>query len=710
MALKSLSIQWGPQFANTLQINDNVTYVSRAYSTFGGPTQDVVVTDTLYDAPFEVAAKLKERVFSLVVRILAEPYSAAYNTALNDLKRALYSGPIRVVVERVGVGSGKQYLTCRVEDAEELEGGDFNIKLTAADPTFTDLDGTVIFPDPIAFPDGADTGPGPNYAPINLPVYVGTAPALPIITFKVNGGGNVYQYYQTITITNPNATKTLQYYPICLDLGDISADVTAGIFQEVGTWYADQGLPLPPGVNQRYIKDIRVETLGGLRKQIFIRDSGDRGQTWHSDVKVWFVLYSLAPGETKTVRLLYGNPDANPDEVFPESSSVRPMFNMYTSAATAWAYSDFQPAWTEPQTRAMQWTPYQPGAENLTWLSYPHPIFSPPSGAGLAGVPGAGGRTQAYRPCSGAAGLQLNTPVSITRLDYNYRYGTNGKAPLVLRSQRPDQRWTEDWVDAQDKSCLLYAYQAAAAGDIVVYLRDNASPPNRTLSRAGATFTVGDGVVLQLDDGSYHRTTVTAVNAAAFYIVLQDALPGTVSAGREVQQFVYVTGQVVNYPAGDQPQTVAFVLRGDHPELTSGQWFVAGADECTVTLNSAEVPSVVLGPRVDILGSGQYQMRGRFGNTATSEYMRVNTVMSLHDKLVVDCEARECWYYAWNGSGYNAPVRRFEALTFEAVRQYWIHLDPALTTNNLSFIAETGDGGANFRNLRVQLTYRVRYF
>jgi hypothetical protein len=613
-------------------------------------------------------------------------------------------------VERVGVGSGKQYITCRAEDAQELENGDFNIPLTAANPVFVDLDGTVTFPDPAQYPDGADTGLGPNYAPINLPVYVGTAPALPIITFKVNGQGQVYQYYQEVTITNPNPTRTLQYYPIYIDLGDIRAAVSAGVFQEVGAWYADLGRPLPPGVHQRYIKDIRLETLGGLRKPIFIRDAGDRGQPWHSDVKVWFVLYSLAPGETKTLRLLYGNPDANPDEVYPESSSVRPMFNMYTSTATVWRYTDFQPAWTEPQTRAMQWTPYQPGADNLTWLSYPHPIFSPPTGAGLAGVPGAGGRTQAYRPCSGAAGLQHNTPVSIARLDYNYRYSTNGKAPLVLRSQRPDQRWTEDWMDARDKSCLLYAYQAAAAGAVVVYLRDNATPPNRTLSRAGATFAVGDGVVIQLDDGTYHRTTVTAVNAAAFYIVLQDPLPGPVSAGKEVQQFVYVTGQVVNYPAGDQPQTVAFVLRGDHPELTSGQWFVAGADECDVTLNSNEVPTVALGPRINLLTNSQYQLRGRFGNTATAEYMRVNTVLNMYDKLVVDCEARECWYYRWNGTGYDAPVRRFEALTFEAVRQYWIHLDPALTTNNISFITEAGDGGSNFRNCRVQVAYKVRYF
>lgn len=710
MALKSLSIKWGPQFVNTLDINDNITYVSRAYSTFGGPTQDVVVTDTLYDAPYEVAARLKERVFSLVVRIKAVPYSVDYNTALNDLKRALYAGPIRVVVERVGVGSGRQYITCRTEDVEELEHGDFNIKLTAADPVFVDLDGTVTFPNPVQYPDGADTGTTPPYNPINLPVYVGTAPALPIITFKVNGQGQVYQYYQDITITNPNVTKTLQYYPICIDLGDISADTTAGVFHEVGTWYADQGLPLPPGVNQHYLKDIRLETLGGLRKQIFIRDAGDRGQTWHSDVKVWFVLYSLAPGETKTLRLLYGNPDANPDEVFPESSSVRPMFNMYTSTGTAWAYTDFQPAWTEPQTRAMQWTPYQPGADNLTWLSYPHPIFSPPSGAGLAGVPGAGGRTQAYRPCSGAAGLQLNVPVSIASVAHNYRYSTNGKAPLVLRSQRPDQRWTEDWMDAQDKACLLYAYQAAAAGANVLYLRDNATPPNRTISRAGSIFAVGDGVVVQLDDGTYHRTTVTAVNTAAYYIVLADALPGAVSAGKEVQQFAYVTGQVMNYPAGDQPQTIAFVLRGDHPELTSGQWFVAGADECTVTLNSSEVPTVSAGPRVNILTNSQYQLRGRFGNTATAEYMRVNTVLNMYDKLVVDCEARECWYYRWNGSSYDAPVRRFEALTFEAVRQYWIHLDPALTSNNISFLTEAGDGGSMFANLRVAVSYKVRYW
>src|SRR5690349_19306950 len=138
--MADITILWGPQFANTLEINDGINYVSKSFDLFGGPQQDVLVADTLYSSPYAIRSKLKERVFSIGVRIRAELWGANYNTWLNDLKRAVYNGPFRVVVYREGVGSTRQYLTCRLEEFADGGGGDFIIKRTAADPVFIDLD------------------------------------------------------------------------------------------------------------------------------------------------------------------------------------------------------------------------------------------------------------------------------------------------------------------------------------------------------------------------------------------------------------------------------------------------------------------------------------------------------------------------------------------------------------------------------------------
>lgn len=681
-----VTILWGPNFANELQINDMTNYICATKGLFGGPPKDILISDTLYNSPFPIREKLRERPFSINLRVMHEPFTSSYNIAITELYRALYNGPIRVVVTRLGIG--RVYLDCRLSPGVDGSdtGPDFVIKLVAVDPLYK------LSPAPT--PITGNTGISPPYSAISIPPYVGSAPAEPVITLEVTGLGQVFDYYKWIPITNPSS-YSLHYYPVCIDLGDIRS--------LVGSQYHELGSGGP--VDSRTIKDIRLESPGGARKQVFVRDSGERaGGVWHLDVKVWTVIYSLAPGETKVLRLLHGNPVADFSEIYPENSSVRPMFSMYFSDNSRWEYLEFMPRWDSPQTRNLQWVAQQQAANNIQPINYQHPGFD---AATSTNIPGAGARITAYAPTSGIAGLQLTAPVPIRRVDFRPVHGTNSKTPAVVRAIRPDGSWTDDWTSgAADKTALLYNRATAAIGTSILYPGDINGVPS--ITRGGATLTVGDAILIKLASGLIQRSTIQTINNIAHTITITNPLVDNVSAGATLQQFFYtIYFTPLEWAAGDYPRTIVFGLRGDHPELTSGDWFFGGADGAKIYLSDSEHVTVTVGSSVNIHDNSKYQLSGRFGNTATSEFVRINTIVKIFDKIEINCKEREVYFYEYVDGVYLPKVKLFECIQFEAVREHWIHIDPALTTNNITFIA--GDK-ANFRNLAITVAYDVEYF
>ncbi len=701
-------VKWGSDFGTELNLNNGIQYRGRSVDTFAGPEQEVILQDTTYGVPFDVRGKFKERVFSLWFEPVAQPYSALFYSLLNEAKKALYSGLVRVYLRRGFTADGDDdllYLTARCEQIVEAGRGQFEARMTAADPYFYKDDGFLTYTQQMGFvgaPPGVGETDQREYIPMPLE-YSGTAPGEPNIIFQIGGRSGVYAYYRTIEITN-NAPYALRNYPICIDLGDITASVGTK-FHELGTNTL--------GVDTHSIRDIRVESEGGARKFIFIRDSGMRGGTWHQSVKVWTFLESLEPGQTKRLRVLYGNPQAPGADIYPELSTVKAMFNMYNSTNGWWQYTDFMPTWNLPQTRAFQWTPYIPPRYNIAWIAHRHAHFDDLTGAANVNV--AGARASLYGPAMGATGAQLQTPVGIAQVDYTYRISTNAKTPFMLRWQRRNLEWvdptpTESTYHANGTSTMRAQLTANAnAGDLIITL-DRVVGNNPTVEY----FDVNQGIVLNFSDGTTQRFTVSTVNSITKQITMTTAVPvgKTALAGTYVQ--ASTSGSVTktfNAAAADFPQVIAFVLRGDHPEMTTGDWYFGGAETVEITFDTTEQPTVTAwgsATEVDLNGT-KFQLRGRFGNPATGEYLHVNTIThNLRDRVIVDCVNRWCWYQKWDPvlEEYEALVDIFDALSFEAVRYYWIHLEPD-AANMLEF---QHSDDSNFRDTDLYVEFNQRFY
>jgi len=671
-------IKYGEDFAFSLNLNDRTNYFCKPHSANSSPEQSIELSETEYASPFVQRVSMNERVLSINFTIKAEPFTFSYYTKLNAVKKALGNGPIRLVLTRQGIGD----LLIEAESEQLIEGGhpcDFEIHLLSADPVWTLLgteeeESITIGSSPVSNPE------------IPFPPYVGTAPTEPVVTFEVDGHSGVWRYYRDITITN-RSTLPLSYYPVCIDLGDISA--------QVGTKFFEVG-----GGNQR-IKDIRLESQGGAAKQFYQRDIGERGGTWHTSVKLWTVIYSLQPDESKVLRVLYGNSLCSP---LVENSTVKPMFNMYDSNNGEWIFADFLPAQNQSQERNMPWGPYTPNRMNMDWIKYPHPHFDNPNAPYV--VPCAGGKVQYFGRGRGFAGVGLNLPVPIASVDFDYQFSTNIKAPLVLRRLYPDGRYFDDWSIPDSVNILgKSVYAQLAANALTGYV-------NITLdmvTRGGDTFAVNDRVAIKLDNGSTHRSLITAVNTGTKVITLQTAMPSNASIGNRAQQFQ--TGSTtVSFPTTDYPYGVVFGLRVDLPEYNLGDWYYGAANTATINFQSSKTPGVTAwgsATEVDLTVVG-YQLSGRFGNPIVGEYVGVHTILStVGDKLVVDCKNRSAIYYHWNGSGYDEGVDRFEALYFdEEVRRYWVHVAPIDTLQSIEFIA---DSQSNFSNITVTARYPIRY-
>lgn len=702
MARPTITIYYGADLSNpdgNISLNDGTSYNARTVGLFATPENQLDLGDTGISTPTVNRTKTKERVFSLLIDIVSNSFVSSWVTLKNALERVLYLEdlegkrlPVRIVVPRNGVGSLYVDAICEImHPVDDVDLRKYEILFTAVDPYLTDFTtvGTI----------SGNTGTNPaSYPDFTLPSYPGTAPSEPTFTFEIGAHGGVYRYYRDITVTN-NAPFPLVYYPICIDLGDIRASVGTK-FHEVSGF-------------DRRIVDIRVETQHGTRKVIFIRDSGDSnpgpGGTWHQDVKVWTVLYNLQPGESKVLRVLYGNSLAPVGELTETANAtIKSMFNMWNSTNALHQYVDFMPIYTTPQTRARQWQVYLPGSNDISWIGYAHPHFDVGS---TGNVPCAGGKVVYYASgASGAAGLQLNCPVPPSSINFTWRVSTNAKDPFVLRSVRGDGRIVDDWTYPNAthnlaKSAITTLVNDVAGGDTLCRVA------NTTVS--GSTFAVGDSIFINKDDGTVFRGTVTSVNSPlvgniGFTPAMTGSISTQASTGNAVQQGLSGT-QVISWPSTDEPLVLAFALRGDSPANTSGDWYYGGADFVEITWDSTKMPSVTAwgsATEVDQAANG-YQLKGRFGNDTLGEYLGINTIVStVNDKIIVDCKARTVQYVHWNGTSYDPPVDRTECLQFDEVRRYWVHVSPNGVTQVVKFIP---DSQSLFTSLDVTITIPHRY-
>lgn len=698
MGLSHINISYGANLDSpdgTINVNDDTNYHGRTMGLFATPENTLELADTAYNTPYLNRTKTKERVFSIIVDINAEPYSSGYVTKLSTLATHLYMEdakgsrlPVRVTVVRAGITDVYIDAVCETfNPIDDIDLRKFQLLFTAVDPYLTrssggDTASVSTGSDPTAYPD------------LTIPVNTGTAPSEPVITFNLSSHGGVYRYYRDITVTN-NCDYPLSYYPICIDLGDIRS--------LVGTKYHEVG-----GGDQR-IRDIRIETIHGTRKILFVRDSGQAGGTWHQSVKLWTILYHLKPGESVVLRVLYDNtaaPVGELDET--QNSTVKSMFNMYNSTNALHQYVDFMPAFNKPETRARQWQWYIPGAQNLTWIGYAFNHFD----VGPEGnVPCAGGKALYDAPSFGISGLKLHCPVPAAQVYFTYRLSTNNKAPFVLRSVRPDGRIVDDFARPDN----LHPLNQTALGNIKFDVGGGDTLfRSDSISRAGATLLVGDIVNIVRNDGGNHRATVTAISVTlgVYEVDFTPAISGgagvlQASANNEWQQG-YADSATVSYTPTDAPNLLVFALRGDSPTNTTGHWYYGAAEFVEITWDSAKMPGVTTwgsATEVDLAATG-YHLRGRFGNLELSEYLGINTIVpTLNDKVVIDCKNRTCNYYHWNGSSFDAPQNRMEALAFDTIRRYWIHVIP-LVTQHIRFIPNTD---SNFTGADVDINVPVRY-
>lgn len=672
-------------------LNDGVTYEGRTVGLFSTPESEFELADAAYNIPYLNRVKTKERAFSVLVSIKAEPFTNAFNAVVAPLLKVCFledsngkQQPIRWVVTRNGFSN--QYIDAYVEQVRPASDTDptlYEIVCTAVDPYLTTGYNIVEDPEPLEVDGvtGSDPGMDSDFT-IN---YAATAVSEPSISITIGGHGGVYRYYRDIVVVN-EADYPLIYYPICITLGDISA--------LIGTKFHEFS-----GVDHR-IRDIRVETLGGARKVCFVRDQGNA----HTNVKVWTILYSLQPGESKTLRVLYGNPNAPTNEVEVNgtgdlsNNAVRPMFNMYDSDNTMWEYVDFMPGPTTPQTRAAQWNAFVPGSTNITWIGYQHPHFD----IGTTGnVNCAGAKALYLAAASGFAGMQLHTPVPPSSISYTARVASNFKAPLVLRTQRPDGRFADDY----NTSSYNFTWMSYLEFDIGAGLT---SCTVVSTTRAGCSVAVGDTMYIERDDGSSFRCTVTAVNPATQLINFTPAYTGVSASTNNRVQHEKVLTLGGSWALGDQPARIIFGMRSDST-LNIGDWYYGAVDFCQITWESSKRPAVTTwasAGEVDLTVTG-FQVKGRFGNATINEFIGINTILpAIGDKLVVDCKARTCYYYHWNGTSFDTPVSRMEAMRFDAVRRYWVHVKPLGGTQVIRFLA---DDQSLLINLTVNITVPIRY-
>jgi hypothetical protein len=764
MATKQVTVLWGSNFTNKLYLNSKVDgdfafYAKSSGELMGGPEQDVLIADPTYSPPYDIRSKLQPRAFSIRVTIneggpdpatpgSASRYGWLWHKRRHELLKALYSGLIRIVVDRYHPVQKRLmavYLEGRVESAPEVEPGTFEIHLIAADPIFTEVSaarnpasGDMEFereeadpawelspgsPEPedwmthfdedsigTGTPD--ETDEDDSYSGTNV-TYIGSAPSEPVVTFEVTGNGRVWRYHKDFAVTNVSDVSLLNH-PICLDLGQVLG---------VGG--------LLTGKAQNDLGDLRVETFGGARKAIYIRrhDGSGNADPGGNYAKVWFVMNSLQPGETKYLRLLYGNPYAEEEE---ETSSVKPMFSMYRSTNSAWYYFDFAPRYDQPQSRVAQWVPHMVGSQNITWLAHSHPDFGAPADPTLVAQGGA--KATATGRASGYAGVELSCAVPIGSIQYDHRMRTNFKAPFVQRSRHQDGRWDDDYTDITASGFRRRSASTYPAGTTNITVAG--SPP---LADEGWASGLAGAVGLTLTNTTTGEKTLWDNSGTlqissfpgAYIMQLSSAIPAgyRLDAGESVWQWPQGRGfgeRTQSFTAGDEPRTVMLGMRADYPTLDIGEWFYAAAEYCVVNLLASDVPTVLWrktqteDPFTGTFSEGfefdlddithGYQLIGRIQNDYDGTGLRVNYILAhLADRIVVDCKNRTAKYYEWDSvTGlYKEAQNVYSALYFEEVRDYWIQLAPGQPADSLRFVH---DAQSNWRNLRVTFRWPNRYY
>lgn len=752
--LYAVIIRYGAGFSQSLPVHDRTNYYCNHTGLLAGPDQEVVLAESASGTLRDVRAKTRERLFSLRIRIMRKVRTAAYFTLLNNLKRALYNGPVRVSVEVPYGTLGQtrmQYVTARVEGTPDETNGDIVCLMKAADPIFTVEGGEII--------DSGNTGSptGGQYSPVSLVAYEGTAVAEPALRFNMNEAGGVWRYYKEFYVTNPSSTA-LRNYPLCISLGNITASISE--FRVVSN----------------VIQDIRLETEFGTRKAIWVRDLSNA----HTDVKVWTIIHSLEPGQSKKLRLLWGNQAAVIEE---GDAALRPMFNMFTSTKAQWTHNDFFPLTSAGQSRNSTYQPYQNGARNIVTIDWADKRLGYIDGSN--NVPGAGASVGVLGPSSGFGGALFNSPLPISSVAFDYVASTNYKCPLLMQADidgatsylKTVWGWPNLTVAADpefNKNKQVYGYltSAASGGATTVIVNTDA--------RSGATLAVNDKIQITLDSGAIHKTSIASITGSGPYaLTLNATLPSAAAAGSAFQQY-YAASKSITF-SGVYPRKIAFGLSGEHPELNSGNWWFGAAEVVTLTFLSTAVPTVGAAPGVDTawgsltkvdlfdLGATKVTLRGRFGNTTLGEYLTVNTTIGYLDALDVDCATRSVTHYerkttitsgatlgstsvvlasaTWVTVGdyihirtndkkfwrvrvltkagstitftpplpdaanvypavYADGVPRMEAISWPDVNRYWVHIEPDGTAQEIGFFA---DSDSNFQNIDVVVIYPLRF-
>jgi hypothetical protein len=747
-----------------INLNNGWDTVASTHSLFNSPEQEIKLADTVYGTPYMQRTKMKERVFSITITLLKEAYSDEYNEYLSQIKKFLYfEDGVRLFVWRRGVGW--IYNDCNCEGIEQLDSVTYEAKFTAADPTFiawgsgqnptqggssgslkqlladaitSTKDSSLITGRSDSFDpalskideDGKlrvrvgtgkvntsilDAGSDESEAEtqlvtVNLP-YPGSTRTQPNINFQINTRGGRWRYHKIIAVQN-RSPEPLTYYPVCIDLGNIAslvgnANYAPHIDPGSGKKYFVDG---PAGVSTTVgypIKDIRVESEGGARKTIWIRDKGGSLHD-HTSVKVWTTIFTLSPGQTKNLRVLYGNYRAYLSDISPEQSSIRPMFNGYTSVNERWDFNDFMPQWNQPQTRAGQWASFSEGATtNIEQLRSYHPLMDNQTSEAV--VPAAGGRATFYGPGSGAAGHQFASPVGIWKLEGTYKMSTNHKMPLYGRAIYRDgsvgrtfaKPELSESFELATRHTLSTGYSAGATSLVLAGGTDMSAMLNT------------DYIVVTHTDGTQSRYTLTNVNTGTRTLTLASGLLSAASAGGYVTFGRNFTFPTFIFPSTNPARNIIFFVRAEGGPNNMGDWYVGGIDYLQVYFQTTEYPLLTTwgsATEVDLFNVGQngYQLRGRFGNSLTGEYLHINTITrNIMDKVVVDCQNRTCTYYPWTGGGYGPGENRFEAITFPTVGKYWISLKPTYgVDNDITFVNEPN---SYFTELDVTIEYPVRY-
>lgn len=756
--IKYISILWGHDYSkvldlNVLAANNKWAYIAKGSGeVLGGPQQTVFVSEPRYSTPYETGSKLMPRLFTIRVTIngWAEQggtpdadsiYGWQWHKRRHDLLKALYNGPIRVVFTRwhpTLFQIFSVYLEGSVESSPETEPGVFELHIIAANPHFVETSETLHFPPP---PEGRDqdgqieslqqqavnqanSDPGSidpadwmtlhnrhtfntgdpsstdltdSYSP-PLISYIGSAPTEPTIIVDVAGLGSVWRYFREFSVTNP-APVALNSYPVCIDLGDVSAMVTAG---KIRADYAD----------------IRLETFAAVQKPIYVRPYPDR--TVGPSVKVWFVVHALQPGETKYLRLFYGRQQAVAD---PENFYIKPMFSMYDSTNASLQYRDFMPRYDQSQSRVLQWTSHLQNNINVAPLTFSHPSFAPPSDPTL--VAQAGAWATFYGQGAGYAGLELSLPIPISSLIHTYKTRTTYKAPFVQRSRGSSGRWVDNFADTSNTGNSEYTSAIANAGATTIQL----------VEPIHGGWLIGDTFDVALDNGVSFGAVITNIRTGGGYSGTFFDFTPAIPAGRIIpggaKVFQNTNGhnfgsRTQTFPTGDEPRSVALGFRVDRPDQVLGNWYFCGAEDATVNLVATQTPYIrwrsggVIGPfdqpsfvngfEFDLqLDFSAYQLRGRIQNSADGTFLRVNYILKHRlDRLVIDCEHRTCTYYEWDATllQYNPPVNAYTALYFDEVRDFWLRLNPDQDENSLIFVH---DAESNFRNLLVTMVWKNRY-